>query len=372
MYSIRNNPVTQHFTPGRQGNSVNKIIVHHAATTDFDGIARTFNGNREASAHYAVGRNNNVDAMVDEANTAWHCGNWAANLTSVGIENVNSSGAPNWDVAPETFDTLVELVRDIAKRHGLLPLRVGVNLFGHRDFMATACPGQLYNRLQELADRVNGGSSSGSTPAPQPGRKSNQQIANEVLAGQWGNNPQRRERLIAAGYDYNAIQAIVNGSVGNPVAAPRKGNDVIADEVLAGAWGNNPERKQRLAAAGYDYEAIQNVVNQKLGGAAAPAPASASVEQVADQVIAGAWGNGDDRVARLKGAGYDYNAVQAAVNRKLGIGGAPVPSRKSNEQIANEILLGSWGNGDERRSRLAAAGYDYGAVQAIVNRKLGL
>lgn len=30
------------FTAGRQGNPTNKIFIHHAATTDFDGIARTF------------------------------------------------------------------------------------------------------------------------------------------------------------------------------------------------------------------------------------------------------------------------------------------------------------------------------------------
>jgi len=340
---------------------VNKIIIHHAATTDFDGIARTFNGDRQASAHYGVGRNNNVDQYVSEANTAWHCGNYPANQTSIGIENVNSSGAPNWDIAGETFDTLVELVRDIASRRGLLPLKVGVNLFGHRDFMSTACPGQLYGRLQELADRVNSGTGGGSTPAPQPGKKSNDEVANEVLAGQWGNNPERRERLIAAGYDYAAIQNIVNGKVGNPTpSAPRKGNEQVADEVIAGAWGNNPERQQKLQAAGYDYATIQKIVNQKVGVAPAPQPARLSNEQVAGQVLAGAWGNGDDRRNRLVAAGYDYNAVQSIVNAQLG---QTSVGRASDDTVANQVLHGDWGNGEERKSRLAAAGYDYGTIQ---------
>lgn len=370
MYSVRQNPVNKHYTSGREGKGVNKIIVHHAATTDFDGIARTFNGAREASAHYAVGRNNNVDAMVSESNTAWHCGNWQANLTSVGIENVNSSGAPNWSVAEETFNTLVELVRDIAKRHGLLPLQVGKTLFGHKDWMATACPGVLYGRLEELARRVNTGSGGGSTPAPQPGKKSNEQIADEVMAGGWGNNPQRREKLIAAGYDYNAIQAIVNARVGQAPAAPRKSNEVVANEVLAGAWGNNPQRQQRLVAAGYDYNAIQNIVNNKVGATpSAPVPQKLSNDQVANQIIAGAWGNGDDRRNRLVAAGYDYNTVQSLVNQKLGQGSV---GRKSNDQVANEVIAGNWGNGQERKDRLAAAGYDYGTIQQLVNRKLGL
>lgn len=207
------------------------------------------------------------------------------------------------------------------------------------------------------------------TPPPATNKKSNQEIANEILAGKWGNNPQRRDSLIAAGYDYNAIQAIVNGTVGNPVAAPtRKSNEVVAQEVLAGAWGNNPERKQRLEAAGYNYQAVQNIVNG-VAPAKPAQPARLSNDQVANQVIAGAWGTGDERRNRLVGAGYDYNAVQSLVNQKLGQTNL---GKKSNEEIANQVLQGSWGNGPERKQRITAAGYDYAAVQSIVNRKLGL
>lgn len=49
----------------------------------------------------------------------------------------------------------------------------------------------------------------------------------------------------------------------------------------------------------------------------------------------------------------------------------PAPARKSDEQIADEVIAGQWGNGDDRRNRLARAGYDPDAVQAIVNAKLG-
>ena len=38
--------------------------------------------------------------------------------------------------------------------------------------------------------------------------------------------------------------------------------DEIAKEVMQGKWGNNPERKNRLVAAGYDYDAIQKRVNE--------------------------------------------------------------------------------------------------------------
>lgn len=40
---------------------------------------------------------------------------------------------------------------------------------------------------------------------------------------------------------------------------------------------------------------------------------------------------------------------------------------KSNYEIAQEVLAAKWGNGAERRERLSAAGYNYEAVQSIVN-----
>lgn len=46
-------------------------------------------------------------------------------------------------------------------------------------------------------------------------------------------------------------------------------------------------------------------------------------------------------------------------------------SKKSNEEIANEVIQGKWGNGNARKTALTNAGYDYNAVQNIVNQKMG-
>ena len=91
--------------------------------------------------------------------------------------------------------------------------------------------------------------------------------------------------------------------------------------------------------------------------------AKKSNEEIAREVIAGKWGNGDERKNRLKQAGYDYNAIQSLVNTML-----KPTSRKSNEEIAREVIGGKWGNGYERKTRLKKAGYDYTTIQAIVNR----
>lgn len=49
-----------------------------------------------------------------------------------------------------------------------------------------------------------------------------------------------------------------------------------------------------------------------------PAPVKKSIDEIADEVINGAWGNGDDRKQRLEEAGYNYQEVQNKVNEKLG------------------------------------------------------
>lgn len=45
-------------------------------------------------------------------------------------------------------------------------------------------------------------------------------------------------------------------------------------------------------------------------------------------------------------------------------------TKKSVDTIASEVIRGDWGNGDERKKKLTAAGYDYSAVQKKVNELL--
>lgn len=45
-----------------------------------------------------------------------------------------------------------------------------------------------------------------------------------------------------------------------------KGNADLAREVIRGDWGNGQERIDKLTAAGYDYSAVQSIVNQMLNG----------------------------------------------------------------------------------------------------------
>lgn len=117
---------------------------------------------------------------------------------------------------------------------------------------------------------------------------------------------------------------------------------------------------------------IADMVNKRLNGSASntnpPKPSGTkSVEEVAKEVISGKWGNGQDRINRLKAAGYDPTAVQNKVNELLG---KTTTSKKSVDEIAKEVIKGLWGNGQNRINRLKAAGYDPNAVQKRVNELL--
>lgn len=49
---------------------------------------------------------------------------------------------------------------------------------------------------------------------------------------------------------------------------------------------------------------------------------------------------------------------------------ALMPKKKTIENIAKEVIAGKWGNGAIRKAKLALAGYDYKEVQAMVNKIL--
>ena len=89
-------------------------------------------------------------------------------------------------------------------------------------------------------------------------KKSNEEIAKEVIKGKWGNGEERKNKLTNAGYVYQDVQDIVNKMLS------KKSNEEIAKEVIKGKWGNQPERQKRLEEAGYNYKEVQKLVNEML------------------------------------------------------------------------------------------------------------
>ena len=152
------------------------------------------------------------------------------------------------------------------------------------------------------------------TPTPAPTKKSVDEIAQEVIRGEWGNGSDRRARIESAGYDYDAVQDRVNEILEGTPSTPKKSIDQLAQEVIRGDWGNGSDRRKALESAGYDYDAVQNRVNELSEGSK---PQLKSIDEVAKEVIRGDWGNGAERTKKLKAAGYDAKAVQNRVNELL-------------------------------------------------------
>lgn len=145
------------------------------------------------------------------------------------------------------------------------------------------------------AHEDTGGSTTPSQPASPTG--STLDLVVGVMQGEYGNGDARKAAL---GSRYDEVQDMIN-HISSASAS------TLASEVKSGKYGNGETRK---IALGSRYDEVQKIVNGS----------SKSVSAIADEVIAGKWGNGNDRKNKLQAAGYDYNAVQAEVNKKLGSG----------------------------------------------------
>lgn len=128
---------------------------------------------------------------------------------------------------------------------------------------------------------------------------------------------------------------------------------------LSGYDGNLDLNKAYISAASWRKLATKAVKIATIK------PVKKSVNTIAREVLAGKWGNGTDRKARLTKAGYDYNKVQAAVNKLVKT--SQITQDKIINAVAHEVIAGRWGNGQERIDRLKAAGYDPDKIQKRVN-----
>ena len=115
--------------------------------------------------------------------------------------------------------------------------------------------------------------------------------------------------------------------------------------VIEGKFGNGEERVKQLTEAGYDAVGIQKEVNRILAEESRELNSEKQEELFRDQ---------EDKENRT-GAG---------------LSGSSLYTTDFLDTIAAEVIQGDWGNGEERRARLEQAGYDFDAVQARVNKLL--
>ena len=104
-------------------------------------------------------------------------------------------------------------------------------------------------------------------------------------------------------------------------------------------------------------KSVEAVADEELGAVAGGATRN---YLAAVDVMQGKYGNGEERKRRLAAAGYDYWSVQHLVNG-LAMG---------YDQVARDVIAGKYGNNQERIDALSRCGYDAKMVQDIVNGML--
>ena len=189
-----------------------------------------------------------------------------------------------------------------------------------------------------------------------------------VIEGNMNERVGRRNIRIGHGNIRGYARPRYSTSSGNQSVQPSKpvkDLTTIAKEVISGVWGNGEDRKARLESAGYDFNKVQAEVNRILSGASSK-PSLKPLSEIAREVLQGKWGNGNDRKSRLESAGYNYQAVQNEVNRLSGASSVDI------NKIAHDVIRGAYGNGSSRRNALVAK---FGAsvadaVQRRVNQLL--
>lgn len=306
------------------------VTIHHnGGRLSHEGVLNVWK-TRPASAHFDVDSSGAVAQYVKVNEYAWAVGNKSGNQSTISIEMADATLAPNWTVADATWKSAARLAGWLfAHVVDGTPRPSTDNFHMHKDWAATDCPGpyvsknfkKILTEAQAAYDSFKGSKpSSGSTTPSKGGAKAvTAKVVNDVIAGKYGNDPERSKKLKTEGYDPNAVQAAVNKKVGvsspsspAPSSPSKLSVHDVAMEVIAGKWGNGPERVRKLLAAHYNATAVQQEVDAILEKHRAVGPKS--IRQVADEVWDGKWGNDPERSKKLKAAGYDPNAVQREVN----------------------------------------------------------
>lgn len=334
------------YTQGRRGYKICKFTPHHMAgiLTAKQCGAIFERASRNASSNYGIGNDGTIACYVDEENRAWTSSSPVNDCQAITVEVSDCEIGGQWRISDAAWKSLVNLAVDVCKRYNFRLSYDGTpngSLTTHDMFANTNCPGPyLKSRMNELAATVNAILDGGSVaPAqPKPVTTTTYRVGEKVT-----------------------INGIYTASNSTKKLSPARNTGTIT-KVIPGAY--NP---YLLDNGNLGWTNDNCIIKEQ--SSETPAPAAKSITTLAQEVLNGQWGNGVDRKNRLQAAGYNYNEVQAEVNRLVS-GKSAAPAKKSNETIADEVIAGKWGNGADRKNKLIAAGYDYSAIQKIVNQKL--
>lgn len=155
---------------GRGGITVDRIVLHHMASTGFEGVLSMWiNATRDGSANYAVSNEGVLVGAVDERNRSWSLANYGYDARAITFEIENEALGGSWPVSDAAHEMVAKAVADICKRWGIPCDRAHV--VTHREVAAmgysysTACPGGLdADRIVVRANQII----NNATPIVQP------------------------------------------------------------------------------------------------------------------------------------------------------------------------------------------------------------
>ena len=294
---------------GQRTHSIDRITPHCVVgQLSAESICGCFTSpSRQASCNYGIGTDGRISLCVEEKNRSWCSSSNANDQRAITIECASDMSEP-YAMNDKVYASLISLCTDICKRNGKKKLL----WFGDKDRTLNYAP-----KSDEMVITVH------------------RWFANKSCPGNW-----LYARLgdlatkVTANLGSNTSPAVDNLYRVQVGAYKSKAN---ADAQLA-----------RVKAAGFDTYMVQ------VGGLY--------------KIQVGAYRektNADNMLKKLKSAGFD-----AFITTESGTA-VSSSSLKSIDEIAREVIRGDWGNGADRRKRLIAAGYDYAAVQARVNKLLG-
>ncbi len=265
---------------------------------------------REASCNYGIGFDGRISLCVEEKNRSWCTSSKENDQRAVTIECASDRVEP-YAMTDAVYAALIDLCTDICKRNGKKKLL----WFGDKNKTLAYEP-----KADEMIITVH------------------RWFANKSCPGDWLYN-----RL-------GDIAAKVTSRLGGETPQPSPSGTLY--RVQTGAYKNKANADSQLTkvkAAGFDTYMVQ-------AGGLYKIQVGAFREKA----------NADAMAAKLKAAGFD-----TYITTEQGEAVAASPAKKSVDEIAREVVTGSWGNGEDRKNRLTAAGYDYAEIQARVNALLG-
>lgn len=289
---------------GKRTHTIDRITPHCVVgQLTAKSIAGCFPKGRNASCNYGIGTNGDIALIVDEENRSWCSSSGANDQRAVTIECASDMKEP-YTMNDTVYNKLIDLCADICKRNGK-------------------------NKLIWIPDKNK-------ALAYVP--KSNEMV---ITVHRWFAN-----KSCPGNWLYSRL-----GDLATKVTARLGGSSSDSEtsgtlyRVQTGAYKNKANADAQLTkvkAAGFDTYMVQANGYYKI------------------QV--GAYSkkeNADAMLAKIKAAGFD-----AFITTEQG---TAVTLKKSVQEIAREVVIGKWGNGEERKKKLIAAGYDYSAVQKKVN-----